>query len=658
MNNSGFARLLILLTTISAVIVGAAAAKMLLQTGVNETRGKLLVGMSIAIIIMLVIEFIYLGRSTKSIIAKTVSQFNKNEKESLMNFPAPALVLDKENCIIWYNKLFGSGVYTEQEAYGLNIGEIFEIDLDKVYSKDGFVLPYNGRYYIVRAIKTESADPEMRTLYFQDKTDLIELETERNDSRQSVIIISIDNYDELLQNIRESEKAHILVSLERLIENFTEGTTGISRRAGNDKFYVILEERHLRPIIEKRFEILEQARQIKIDERTALTLSIGVGHEAASLAESERFAKQALEMCLGRGGDQAAVHNESGYEFYGGVSKSMSKNTRVKSRMVAKVLGEIIAAHERVLIMGHRFGDLDSVGAATGLCEAIKCMGKECYVVVDREENLSKLMIKYVEENTIKNYYITPEEGLAKVTDESLLIVCDTHNPSIVDSPAVLERSKHRVVIDHHRLIVKPIENTELFYHEPSASSACEMVAELLEYFPDVKIPSYVADAVLAGIMLDTKYFVMNTGVRTFEAAAYLKKIGADTIAVKKLFANSLDTYRSKAEIVNSAEIYRKCAIAMAVNPSENIRISSAKAADEMLEIAGVNASFVLFYTGRENEINISARSLGQYNVQLIMESLGGGGHHTMAACQIHEDNLEAAKRRLIEAINEYIRNT
>ena len=658
MRTSGVVRFLIMLTTAAAAAIGVVASRMLLQKNGGEMSAQILMGLSIAVFVVLVAEFICFGRSTKQLIAKSLAELNRTEKESLLNFPAPAIIVDSDNSIVWYNKLFGSKVFTAQEAYGLDLTEIFDLDMEKIFSKDGDTMLYNERYYTVRAIKTEHGDDDMRMLYFQDKTEMVALENERKDSRQSVIIISVDNYEELLQNIRESEKAHILVSIEQLIENFIEGTTGISRRAGNDRFYVILEERYLRPIIEKKFEILEKARQIKIDDRTAITLSIGVGHEAVNLSESERYAKQALEMCLGRGGDQAAVHNENGYEFFGGVSKGMSKNTRVKSRMVAKVLGEIINSHERVLVMGHRFGDLDSVGAATGLCEAIKSMGKECYVVVDREENLSKLMIQYVEENSIKNYYITPEEGLAKVTEDSLLIICDTHNPSIVDSPAVLEQSKNRVVIDHHRLIVKPIENTELFYHEPSASSACEMVAELLEYFPEVKLPSYVAEAVLAGIMLDTKYFVMNTSVRTFEAAAYLKKLGADTIAVKKLFANPLETYRCKAEIMNSAEVYRKCAIAIAKRPAENIRVASAKAADEMLEISGVNASFVLFETGRENEINISARSLGQYNVQLIMESLGGGGHHTMAACQIREDDLEAAKRRLIEAINEYIINT
>jgi c-di-AMP phosphodiesterase-like protein len=381
-----------------------------------------------------------------------------------------------------------------------------------------------------------------------------------------------------------------------------------------------------------------------------------VGHAAENLAESEKYAKQALEMCLGRGGDQAAVRTESGYEFYGGLSKGMSKNTRVKSRMIAGALAELINSHERVLVMGHAYGDLDSVGSATGICAAVKEMGKDSYVVVDPERNLSKIMIKYIEDSSIKNYYITPQDGLSKLDDDTLLIVTDTHNPDLVDSKEILERAKQVVVIDHHRLMVKSIENPALFYHEPSASSASEMVSELLEYFPgELKFASQIADVLMAGIMLDTKNFVMNTGVRTFEAAAYLRKLGADTIAVKKLFANSIDTYRNKAAIINSSEIYHKCAIAHAEGEFDNLRVAASKAADEMLEISGVNASFVLYEQG--GRVNISARSLGSYNVQVIMESLGGGGHHEMAACQL-DATMDEAKKQLLAAIDDYIRNS
>lgn len=645
---------LIRLTTAVTAAVSIIASVMLYQVPRTEKQGQVLLALSIVMTILLVLEYLLFGNNTQKYIAKSAAQITKTEQDSLLNFPAPAAIIDSENNIVWYNRLFGRTVFCDEEAYGLNITELFKIDMQKIYSKDGDMVCHDGRFYTVRAIHTDRSG-DMSMLYFSDKSDYVELDYEHRQSRQTLIIIMIDYYEELISNIRDSERAHLLVSIEQLIERFIEGTTGISRHAGNDKFYVILEERDLKPIIDKRFEILEQARQITVGERMNITLSIGVGHDAKNLAESEQFAKQALEMCLGRGGDQAAVRTDNGYEFYGGRSKGISKNTRVKSRMVAGAMLELINSHDRILIMGHSYGDLDSIGSATGLCAAVKALGKDCYVVVNRERNLAKLMISYIEENSIKNYYISPENALSKMDEDTLLIITDTHNPDLVDSKEVLARAKHLVLIDHHRLMVKAIECNDMFYHEPSASSASEMVAELLEYFPDdIKLPTQVADALLAGIMLDTKNFVMNTGVRTFEAAAYLRKLGADTVAVKKLFANSLATYQNKAAIINSSEIYRKCAIAYTTEDFDNIRVAASKAADEMLEIGGVNASFVMYELG--GSINISARSLGRYNVQVIMETLGGGGHHEMAACQL-KTTMQDAKKQLIEAIDDYIRN-
>ncbi|SDA16954.1 c-di-AMP phosphodiesterase, consists of a GGDEF-like and DHH domains [Ruminococcus sp. YE71] len=647
-------QLLIKLTTAIAAVCSIAAARLLLRSPKTETQGKLLLIISVIVCVMLILEYVFFGSNTRKMIARSAALLNDTEQDSLLNFPAPAVIVDAEGSIVWYNKLFGQKVSAGIEPYGIQVSEMFKLDMEKIYSSEGDTVCHNGHFYTVKAIHTEHEQEGMSMLYFADKTELVELNYECSQSKQSVIIIMIDYYEELISNIRESEKAHILVSIEQLIENFIDGTTGISRRAGNDRFYVILEERYLKPIIEKRFEILEQARKISCGDRRNLTLSIGVGHDAENLAESEKYAKQALDMCLGRGGDQAAVRTVNGYEFYGGLSKGMAKNTRVKSRMAAKAIIDIINLHEQVMVMGHSFADLDAVGAATGMCEAIKCMGKDSYVVVDPNKNLSKLLISYVEDNSIKRYYITPEEALAKSDPNTLVIVCDTHNPDLVESKELLAKCRHTIVIDHHRLLVKAIEPAELFYHEPSASSACEMVAELLEYFPDLKLTEPIAEAVMAGIMLDTKNFVMNTGVRTFEAAAYLRKQGADTVAVKRLFANPLDTYVNKADIINSTEIYRKCAIASAKETFDNIRVASSKAADEMLEIAGVNASFVLYEL--DGRTNISARSMGKFNVQIIMEALGGGGHHTMAACQMQATKDEAMSK-LKEAIDEYIRH-
>lgn len=624
------------------------------DTPLTADRGKALLCVSIIAAVLIVLETVLFRNSNKKYIAKLSTKISKTERDSLLNFPAPAIIIDNSDTIVWYNRLFGRQVYSDDEAYGVKITELVNIDMDKIYSPDGDLICLNKHFYVAKGIHTDSAGT-LSMIYFNDTTDYVELEYEHRQSHKSVIIILIDNFEDLMSKSRESEKAHALVKIEKLIENFVDGTTAFSKKISSDKFYVIMEERHLAPIIENRFKILEEARTITVGERQNITLSIGVGHNAENLAESENYAKQALEMCLGRGGDQAAVKTESGYEFFGGVSKGIEKHTKVKTRMVAKALLELIAAHEKILIMGHRFGDLDSIGSAIGMCSAIKKMGKESYVVVNESQCLAKSLINYIKDNDINTYFISPVDGIEKLDENTLLIVVDTHNPDLVESKELLARAKEIVVIDHHRLMVKAIDNSVMFYHEPMASSASEMVAELIEYFgSSAKISEPVAEALLSGIMLDTKNFVMKTGVRTFEAAAFLRKLGADTVAVKKLFASSIETYQQKSHLINSAEIYRKCAVASTDETFDNIRIAASQAADEMLGIVGVNASFVIYEDG--GMINISARSMGAFNVQIVMESMGGGGHLTMAATQLHT-TADDAKKQLFEAIDEYIRN-
>lgn len=653
MKRYNFLQVIIRTTTLIILLTAIISSFMVYDTPMNQNKGGVLLFISIAGGILLVGETVLFWDKSKKMIAKLSSQISKTERDSLLNFPAPVIIIDDDGVIMWYNRLFGKNVYQTDEAYGLKLSDIVNIDMEKCFSSNGDLICIDHKFYRTKAIHN-NATGVLTMIYFNDVSDYVELEYENRQSHKSVIIIMIDNYDDLLSNLRESEKAHALVEIEKLIENFIDGTTGVSKKMSNDKFWIVLEERDLSKIIENRFKILEDARNISVGEKKNVTLSIGVGYNSKNLAESETYAKQALEMCLGRGGDQAAVKNESDYEFFGGVSNGIEKHTKVKTRMIAKALLEIINSHSRVLIMGHKYGDLDSIGSATGMCCALKKLGKEAFVVVNFNDNLAKPLIKYISDNDINNYFITPEAGLEKLNDDTLVIVTDTHNPDLVESSEILERSQQTVVIDHHRLMVKAINNSILFYHEPIASSASEMVAELIEYFGDVIINSTVAEALLAGIMLDTKNFVLKTGVRTFEAAAFLKKMGADTVAVKKLFSNSIETYQHKSELINSAIIYRKCAIAVANEVFSNIRIATSQAADELLGISGVNASFVLYENN--GTINISARSLGTYNVQIIMESIGGGGHLTMAATQL-KTNMESAKQQLKNAIDEYIIN-
>ena len=646
--------LLIRITIAAVALSGLISAFLLKRSPDYSGSGKVLLTICVVSVLLLIFEAIVFQNQTKKSIAKLATLISRTEKNSLMNFPAPAVIIDAKKTILWYNRRFAKDILAMEEAYGWSITDVGNIDLEKVFTPSGDLVCLSKRFYEAKAVHNDQKSA-LVLIYFNDVSDFIELKYETKQSHKSIIIISVDNYDDMMANIRESEKAHIAVEIEKLIENFVEGTTAVTKKTSVDRFYIFMEERHLAPIIEARFKILEEARKISIGDRSNITLSIGVGRGGENLAVSEKLARQALELCQGRGGDQAAVHEDGEFKFFGGVSNSSDKNNKVKVRMVAKAMLERICAFERVLIMGHRYADLDAVGAATGLCCAIKPLVKEAYVVVDPVNNLSGTLIDYMNNNDVTHYYITPQEGLEKLDFNTLLIVVDTHNPKLVESPEILQRAKEVIVIDHHRRMVNAIEPTIMTYLEPGASSASELVTDLVEYFGEKsRLSVHAAEALLSGIMLDTKNFVMKTGAGTFEAAAYLKRIGADSIEVKKLFANSIETYHQKSAIINSAEIYHKCAIAATKEQFSNIRIAASQAADDMLGISSVAASFVMYESN--STVNISARSMGAVNVQVIMEALGGGGHHTMAACQL-KTTLSDAMRQLKNAIDDYIRN-
>ncbi len=594
------------------------------------------------------------------------SQLNLTERDSLYKFPAPAVIIDSDGIIIWYNIAFTEQVYGN-DAFGLPITKIIDIDLQKTLENKNTTVSYETGHFRISAVTTEKSDEDyniisdLTLLYFDDISDYITLENRFNDIRPAVMLISVDNYDDILSNEKDSEKAHTTIQIDKQLETYFEEYHALMKKLGSDKFIVIAEERDLNSMINNKFKILDNVRNIKVAGKSPVTLSIGVGRGSVSIQESEKDARQALEMAQGRGGDQAAIKTDSNFEFFGGVTKGIERTTKVKTRVVSTALIELIESCGNVIVMGHRFGDLDSVGAGAGLVGAIRRLDpeKEAYMAVDPDKNLAKPIIDRLNENLTDelSIFITPAEALEMLTDRTLLVIVDTHNKDIIESAELYERAQHIAVIDHHRQTVNFIDNAVIFHHEPYSSSASEMTAELIQYFGGVeKLPSYYADAMLAGIMLDTKNFVMRTGVRTFEAAAFLRKLGADMVAVKGLFANSFDCIRHRSQLVSSAEIYRRCAVAVDETSTGDSRISAAQAADEMLGIEGVDASFVIFNTP-DGGINISARSLGAMNVQIIMEKLGGGGHQTMAAAQFKDMSIYDAKAKLIGAIDEHITN-
>jgi c-di-AMP phosphodiesterase-like protein len=389
---------------------------------------------------------------------------------------------------------------------------------------------------------------------------------------------------------------------------------------------------------------------------------MGVGkNNNKTLIESETDAKQALDMAQGRGGDQVVVKNGTEYEFFGGISGGTEKNNKVKTRVVANSILSIAGTSDAIIIMGHKFSDMDCIGAAAGLAGALKIAYPETEIRIctDIEQSLAKPIIKRLTDNLpdTEELFITPEESAELITDASLLIIVDTNNKDILESPETYAAAKKIIVIDHHRQTTHYVDNALLFNIETYASSASEMVTEIIVYINDIKkLSSYYADALLSGIMLDTKNFIMKTGARTFEAAAFLRKLGADTVAVKKLFADDIESIKKRSRLIASAQVYKRCAIAVDEQADKDSRIASSQAADEMLGIAGADASFVVFKTAAG--CSISARSLGALNVQIIMEKLGGGGHHTMAAAQLPDVTPEETRNRLIEAIDEHIANS
>ncbi|MDE7364379.1 MAG: DHH family phosphoesterase [Ruminococcus sp.] len=620
----------------------------------NSVYGLCGIISAVVLIVALVIISVAWSRNFIRHMMKMNNHLENSSAEYMNNLPAPIAVISEDKKFVWYNQSFSDKISRGSDVFGLNFEEYVKLDIDSVMSGGNPICRINGAMYRTFVEKFDENDISFLIIYFHDETEYFNLKKECEESHPNVVILTIDTYDEIMQNAKESEKAHASVEIEQLIEQFMNSTNGFVKKISSNTFYAVIEQRHLNEKIRDKFRILDLARNIKIAGKYPLTFSIGIGQGAKTLAESEKIARQCLDMALGRGGDQAVIKSENGYHFFGGVSKGVEKMSRTKTRIIANAMQDIIMNSNKIFIMGHRFGDLDSVGASCGMAGALKLIGKPVHIVVDKTANLAVNLIERVESQTEGDLFITPQTALDSLGDNDLLIIVDIHNTDCLESYELYDNMKKSVVIiDHHRRAVRSIENSVIFYHEPYASSASEMVTELIQYFrfvDDEKLPVYYAEALLAGIMLDTKSFVMRTGVRTFEAAAFLKKLGADTVAVKLLFSNSFEAYKDRSQIVSSAKIHKNCAIATADFKCDDIRIVAPQAADELLNITNVDASFVIYKTG--NTINISARSLGAVNVQVIMELLGGGGHQTMAATQLKDKSINEAFNLLVDAVD------
>lgn len=575
---------------------------------------------------------------------------------SISNLNVPVMVL-KNGVIIWYNDTFRTEFLDEKEAVLIAVGKVIPGFLAALAKETGGQnISHNAQRYTVYGSGT-SEDDGLFVAYFINDTALKNSADEYSATRPSVMIVTVDTYDEIIKELKESERAHILGRIETVMEEFAGETTSFLRRIGAAKYMLVVEEQHLQEIIKQRFSVLDTVRNLG-DENMLITLSIGVGHQCKTLCESEAMAVQALDMALGRGGDQVAVKSKEGFTFYGGVSRSIEKRSKVKSRIISDALKDLIKQSTSVLIMGHRISDLDALGAGIGMRRFATICGKPAAVVVDEKKSLAANLVQEFRDAGLDDYFLTPEDALDVAERNTLLIIVDTHMQQMLESPELYKRVKNVVVIDHHRKSVGHIENSVIFYHEPYASSASELVSELLQYLggeKETRLTALEAQALLAGIMLDTRNFALHTGVRTFEAAAYLRRMGAQTQEVKKLFNSSVESYAYKANLVTKAEIYQGCAVVFSEELPAQHSVVVPQAANDLLTIDGVEASFVAVAVG--DQVNISGRSMGAVNVQVILEKLGGGGHLTMAGGQLKNTNLQQAKELLLNAISDYRKN-
>ncbi|WP_322174615.1 DHH family phosphoesterase [Acutalibacter caecimuris] len=574
------------------------------------------------------------------------------ETEALQEFALPVAVVAPAGDLVWVNNAFAQTLGAVHPGLGESILRyIYPKTFRQVMEEKGVAVSYGGREYTVYGARTGQG----YIVYFVDDTYFKAISKEYRERRPVVCLAVFDNRDEMARDGAGGEDSRITAEVEQALRGWVlEELQGFIRKLSSGRYLFVTDDAHIEEAKQKRFQVLDRVREVKNSRNTmSATVSIGVGRGAVTVAESERWARQALEMALGRGGDQVAVtQGGDTYEFFGGLSKGVEKRDKVRTRVIAATLSDHVAGSDRVFVIGHTNSDLDSVGSAVGMWAAIrKGLEKQANIVINRGSTLAGTLVDMIDENYQgEEVFISPGEAMQQATERSLLIVVDTHSTNYVESRELLERIPRVVVIDHHRMMVTHIKNALIFYHEPYASSASEMVTELVQYIRSSAIDRTDAQALLAGIMLDTKNFVLKTGVRTFEASAYLRRRGADTVSVKKLFSNTLDSYKRKAQLVSGAEIYKGCAIATSSWELDDLRVAAAQAADELLSIQGVKASFVLYKMG--GDVSMSARSLGDVNVQLILEEFGGGGHFTMAGAQIKNVSLGEARRMLIRALD------
>ena len=588
---------------------------------------------------------------------------DETTKKAIMNLPIPLCILEFDGTISWYNNKFYK-MTESADLLGINIDSIIKnLNLRKVLNENKELyteVKYKDREYTVvyNVIKNEQEKNAkyLMMLYWLDKTDYLELEKKYNEEKNVIMLIQVDGYDEVLKSTSEENRPLINLEIEKMLTSLETNTKSALKRTSKDKFILIMNKKELNEVEESKFAILDNIRNINHGNSLPVTISIGVGIDGETVNENFKLANSALDLALGRGGDQAVIKTEDKFAFYGGKSKAVEKTTKVKSRLIGHALREVILGSSQVYIMGHKYPDMDAMGSAVGIYDICKSCNKEANIVLDSSnESIDEFVKRLENQEYYNNIFINKDDAIRNCNKNTLVVVVDTHRPGYTECPELLGLTKKIVVIDHHRRGVEFINDAVLLFHEIYVSSTCEMVTELVQYMEEnVKINKITAEGLLAGIILDTKHFAFKTGVRTFEAASYLKKMGADTVEVKKMFNSDVQDFITKADIIkNSKVIDNRIALAYSDREIENINVVIAQAADELLSVKGIEASFVL---GRKNEtVFISSRSFGHINVQVLMEKLGGGGHLDIAGAQIENSSIEDAYKKVYEIIQEYL---
>ena len=595
----------------------------------------------------------YQRRRLRTFVAKNLCSTdfeNSRIQYSLTGLPIPTMLI-ADGRVLWYNTIFREEVLNGTDAVTRPIDRLFpELDLAVCSRPHGQDLIVGNKRFTAYAGAAKGSRGA-NIVYLVDDTVYKQTLEEYTASRPACLIIVIDSYDELFDDMKDSEQAKELEAINSLLEAYIAKSTGFLRKISNSRYIAVVEERDIHWMLQERFEILDQVRALHPGGFT--TLSIGVGHGGKTLQECHQMARESIDIALGRGGDQAAVKTVDGFEFYGGISHGVEKRSHVRSRIIANALCDLIKKSDSVIIMGHRMSDLDAIGSAIGVLRICKICGVPAVIAVNSDATLAGPLLKTFIDAGEGHNFIPPDQTLDVITPRTLLIVVDTYQKRLLESQKIYEKCKRIVVIDHHRMAVGHIDNPLLLYHEPYASSASELVCELLQFLPkEDNITALEAQALLAGIMLDTRSFALHVGVRTFEAAAWLRSRGAQTADTKLLFNTSKEEYEARAHIVESAYIYKGCAIALSEELDAGMNVVLPMAANDLLTINGVDASFVA--VAKNGGVNISARSMGALNVQVILEPLGGGGHLMMAGAQLHDCTLQDAETRIREQIDIY----